>query len=327
MALLLALLASRSSVAQPGPTFAQVLAPPEAVATDAELSQPLDYVARSDGSLVFVEFQSRQVTRLSPDGTVRWRVGREGSGPGEFRTPDRLAVLPDEGVLVFDLGTQRFSQLDSSGAFVRTLRADMQLIVHSLLESPSGEVLVSGWSADPRGRSSALHVFSSDLRYRRSAGDLPESRDPEVRRFVGTGSIRPLASGGFVHTRDFPYEMVRYSWAFQPIARTKVPAVVDPPERWRERTVSGGRASMRSNPAARRPSAITPLSDNLLLGGTFSLEDRLVLFDAAGRRLDDIRRPDPWSTSAAYDRARRQLLICGERDDVPTLYQVRLRLR
>jgi hypothetical protein len=321
------LVAASSALAQSGTPFLRLMSPIEDVATPDELSQPLDFVTLADGSLVYIEFQSSAVTRLSPEGRLVWRAGRSGSGPGEFRTPYRLAVFPDQSILVFDLSAQTFTRIDENGQYVSTLRPDMQVSVNGMLVSPDGDVLLSGRTTDPRGRSSALHLFSSAMTHRRSFGDLPNIEDVELRRYVGVGAIRPLVGDGFVHAREVPYEMVRYSWRYVELGRTKVPADIDPPERWVQRaTATGGRVSARSNPAARRPSAITPLGADLFLGGILSLESRLVVFDSKGRLIDAVRQPDPWSSIAAYDRARRRLWIYGERDDVPTLFRTELPL-
>lgn len=324
---MLCLLWQQPALAQQRTTFAQLLSPLQEVSSSDQLQQPLDYVALSDGSVVGVEFKSASVTRYGADGRLRWRVGGEGSGPGEFRVPYRLTVLPDQSVLVYDLQLSRFTRIDSSGAVLGSTKPDMQLSVNSLLGMPDGGVLIAGLTTDARGRDRPLHLFSAQLKHKRSFGELGEVTDARYRSVVGPGYIAPLSDGGFLHMRASPYEMVRYSPVLEARGRTLVPVAVDRPEAWSTFTNNaGGRGGTRSNPAARRPRAIIQLSDNLFLGGTSSMnENKYVLFDGRGTRLDEIVRPHEWSSIATYDSTQRTLWIYGERDDEPVLYRMPLR--
>jgi hypothetical protein len=48
-----------------------------------------------------------QVMELAPDGALRRRIGRKGSGPGEFDAVDAVHVLPGDSLFVFDASLER----------------------------------------------------------------------------------------------------------------------------------------------------------------------------------------------------------------------------
>ena len=55
------------------------------------------------------------VIRVSAGGEVLWTFGREGGGPGEFRTVRGIAHLPDGGVAVVDNVNERLTIVDRDG--------------------------------------------------------------------------------------------------------------------------------------------------------------------------------------------------------------------
>lgn len=303
-----------------------LLKEPQIIVRDDELSTPLDYVALSDGSVVAVEFQSTSVTRYANDGTRRWKVGREGSGPGEFRVPYRLALLADQSVLVFDIGTRLVTRIDSAGGFSGTLRADMELSISSVVVTPSGDVLVAGSTNDPRGREHDLHLFSANMKHKRSFGGRPVLIDERYRRVVGPGTLGLQESGGFFHTIGYPYEVLRYSWSFTESGRVRVPVEIDAPEAWVTfSNTADGRSSMRSNLNARRPLAVLQIGADQYLGAVSAPANALILFNGKGVRLDTMPRPEYWSSIATYNQARRQLWVYGERNDEPVLMRIQLK--
>ena len=67
------------------------------------------------GNLVVADFGSSSIKAFRPTGTLRWQVGREGSGPGEFRGPSSLALLRSGHVVVADPRLGRVTSLTSDG--------------------------------------------------------------------------------------------------------------------------------------------------------------------------------------------------------------------
>jgi len=82
---------------------------------------PLDVVRDGRGRyIVLVQLAARPYV-FSPEGTLLRRLGREGSGPGEFRSPVRVVVLPHDSLLILDPSNGRASLLSPSLDFVRTI--------------------------------------------------------------------------------------------------------------------------------------------------------------------------------------------------------------
>lgn len=78
----------------------------------ALFEQPVAIAVAGDGDLLVVDRGRAEVLRLSPEGAVRFRAGRKGTGAGEFTQPAAVAVAADGKVYVADRPggrVQRFS--------------------------------------------------------------------------------------------------------------------------------------------------------------------------------------------------------------------------
>lgn len=75
-----------------------------------------------DGRFAVGSSASGEVRFYGADGGYLDTSGREGSGPGEFRSVSWMARGLRDSILVFDLRLQRLTVLDSLGAFVRSLQ-------------------------------------------------------------------------------------------------------------------------------------------------------------------------------------------------------------
>lgn len=72
------------------------------------------------GGLLVADGVEGRLLRLSPDLSVAGTVGREGQGPEEYRSPDRLFPLPGDSTLMLDLGNGRLAVLADDGSIART---------------------------------------------------------------------------------------------------------------------------------------------------------------------------------------------------------------
>ncbi len=79
-------------------------------------NSPID-VAGGPTSFFLLDTGNRQVVELSPAGDVRRVFGREGSGPGELRSPLHLARTGDR-LWISDVGNRRFSIYGLDGAYI-----------------------------------------------------------------------------------------------------------------------------------------------------------------------------------------------------------------
>ena len=74
-----------------------------------------------EGRLFILDSDTRQVTVVDPDGTPTTRFGSQGDGPGQFRSPQSLAVLASGDVAVADAGRGGVLIFSSDGEHLRTI--------------------------------------------------------------------------------------------------------------------------------------------------------------------------------------------------------------
>lgn len=95
-------------------------------------------------SFFLLDGGNRQVVDLAPDGSLRGVFGREGSGPGEFRSPLHL-TFDDEKLWVSDVGNRRFSVYGLDGTYLRDVRwPGASRLVNRFAITPRGSILHGG---------------------------------------------------------------------------------------------------------------------------------------------------------------------------------------
>lgn len=83
-------------------------------ALDTTLLNPIWLAAGPEGVTVWDEGR-KAVVRISPEGAVLWRFGREGEGPGEFRRVRGIAHLAGGGAAAVDNINERLTIIDRDG--------------------------------------------------------------------------------------------------------------------------------------------------------------------------------------------------------------------
>ena len=83
------------------------------------LHQVMDGVRLPDGRIAIVNAGGHQVRIVAPDGRTLRNVGREGSGPGEFRVPAWIGARGDT-LVVADMLASRVSHFTDDGVFLRS---------------------------------------------------------------------------------------------------------------------------------------------------------------------------------------------------------------
>ena len=128
--------------------------------------------------------------RFDSSGKFSDRIGRTGSGPGEYR--DAVAVLrgPWDSVLVIDRAQPRVSILSPSGTFVRSFPIPPLAIAGAVL--PGGQLVINAPINDADRVGLPLHVFDRAGKYQRSFGEagsvtIPPGGD-NWRRWVTSAS-------------------------------------------------------------------------------------------------------------------------------------------
>ncbi|WP_420448280.1 hypothetical protein [Candidatus Palauibacter sp.] len=100
----------------------------------------------SDGSVAVADRGTASVRIFSPTGEYLRSMGREGAGPGEFRSPYLMWVLPGDTLWVGNLRPWHFNVFAADGEFVRLVRPS------PAYANPSreGGVLSNGYSVNVR---------------------------------------------------------------------------------------------------------------------------------------------------------------------------------
>lgn len=91
----------------------------------AQFESLRDAAFAPDGTLYLLDAAAPRVVAVAPDGSLRHQVGRQGEGPGEYRWPESVDVLPDGRVVVFDSRKRAFLTYDSDGTHLDEVRPDL----------------------------------------------------------------------------------------------------------------------------------------------------------------------------------------------------------
>lgn len=297
-----------------------LIGPAQVLATELELTNPVDVGIYDDGSFLILDFQSTRVTRVSPTGRTLWQFGRPGSGPGEFRVPYRVALRSDQSALVFDMVNSRATLLDSKGQLLSTYPMPFRIEMSNVVSLPSGEIAIAGIARDPRAREFAIHLFTSTLSYLRSFGPLPEVESQVDIRTVGAGGLTLGLNGELVHTRAYPLEVRRFNADGAVRQIVSLPLRVDGPKQLESRSEQNGRVSRRDNASAVRvgPAYVLRTGEILALRHT-TAGDSVSLFTAAGRLLASSLVGDAETRAVSIDLARSRMLLQNTHDDFPRL--------
>ena len=158
---------------------------------------------RADGAVIVVDRGANSLLMVK-DGSVT-TLGREGSGPGEYRDLVAAVILPADTIAVLDGILRRVTLLAPSGAYVRDFRvaapfegggAVMRMVAlgNGDLMIGFSEVTVMAPSPMPVAFMERLFVFSTAGTLRRSAGLSKLSSERFVQRL-------PRNQGGIAYWR------------------------------------------------------------------------------------------------------------------------------
>ena len=98
------------------------------------------------GQLYIFDNVADRITVVSPNGEFVRAFGRPGDGPGEFRSPNGLAVMRDGRVVIADIGHRVYHLFDANGESERRVRMASEpgeLTATELLSDPGGQAVFS----------------------------------------------------------------------------------------------------------------------------------------------------------------------------------------
>jgi len=81
------------------------------------IGDPRSLAVNSAGAIYLLDRQVPIIRKYGPDGTFIRDVGREGGGPGEYKSPGAIAVLPDDRLIVRDPENRRITIYGDDGEY------------------------------------------------------------------------------------------------------------------------------------------------------------------------------------------------------------------
>ena len=130
-----------------------------------------------DGRLVVGNRGTSEILLIGPDGTLLATIGREGDGPGEFRSITSILVGDRGGFLVYDTRLGRWSAFDSTGTLSTTVPMvppSRVVDLRPLARSADGAILAVHGEQRRFGRETIQRDTMPLLRFA-SAGEAPDT--------------------------------------------------------------------------------------------------------------------------------------------------------
>ncbi len=84
------------------------------------LFRPQRFIVDQNENIYIIDIQDQVIKVFDPNGKYLRTIGRKGEGPGEFKSIQYQAFLPDGRLLVMDYSAHRSSFFDSSGNFIES---------------------------------------------------------------------------------------------------------------------------------------------------------------------------------------------------------------
>jgi hypothetical protein len=81
-----------------------------------------DFAVDAYGRIYILEGQAQEIRVFNPDGSYIRTIGRQGGGPGEFKSADGLRWDAQGNLWVIDSGNARYSVYDSTGTYLTMAR-------------------------------------------------------------------------------------------------------------------------------------------------------------------------------------------------------------
>lgn len=330
VALVLLPLSVSIASAQTGEAFPIHFGPPESRVLDG-IGTIIAAAATPDGALVVVDHAAAAVVAYGETGRVVWRFGRKGNGPGEFQMPYRVAACPDGAVVVFDRGRNDLTWIAATGAFVarRPLPVSVSQ-VNQIVCPDARHMVLAASSRDGALRDHGVHVFAvlpRSLRYLRSFGMLPPTRDEQVRASWGSGSLTLASGGDLLYTPRLPYRVFRFDLAGTLRGEGAGPSLPGRPDQAFRIERSAGGMTISNGADVVTPRATHDLGAYLLGSHGNGEGARLDLFDRALRHRATRAMPSGWEGILAVDARRRMLWVRGgEAVDGPVVLRVPFRV-
>ncbi|MDX2206726.1 MAG: 6-bladed beta-propeller [Gemmatimonadales bacterium] len=202
------------------------------------------------GQIWAFDQDAKTILRFDSTGALIQRIGREGAGPGEFRSNNGMVTRPGGGLAIWDGGNSRITFFDSTGAFVESWPVTARFSTNDgVTTDRSGAIYLRQPVTDPTDSDILGRLGLVRLRPGGAFGDslVPPDLGVPVVSYVaqteGGRASRPPKygprmqwawhpDGGFVAAHGGNYDLQMTLPGSQPLAirRRSSPVPVDPEE-------------------------------------------------------------------------------------------------
>ena len=132
-----------------------------------QINQPYGIVLNARGEMVVTERDRHCVTVLSPSGEKPLSFGTQGSGEGQFKCPNDVAVDSNGNILVTDGGNHRIQKFTARGEFIVAVSTDINkpsIPMCIAYNTYNDKIYMTDFS------NHCIQVFNSDLTFSSTIG-------------------------------------------------------------------------------------------------------------------------------------------------------------
>ena len=156
------------------------------------------------GRLFVADDTRHQVIVFDSAGQFVQAIGREGTGPGEFQSPWRLALDVTDSLFIWDSRLARISVFDPNLNFVRAFPVSPAWLINSIKFRPDGSLVVAAYGA---GDGRSLRILSRNGGEGVAFGPVASAKGLAGFEASLLGGTLDVTSRGIVFSRKSPYEI------------------------------------------------------------------------------------------------------------------------
>lgn len=166
----------------------------------------------ADGSVWVSDPRLGQVMVLDSQGTPKRIAARRGEGPGEVRSPTRIARAYGNQLAVYDIGRASVEIFEPDGRFARRVRLPFRVVfAKGFAALPTGGFVVSG---GVYGKQTSIHRFGPGGRLEESWYPIPGTRNPRAAVTLAGGPLAAEADGSLLFAQAAPLRIMVFPPSF-----------------------------------------------------------------------------------------------------------------
>ena len=131
------------------------------------LNNPVDIAVSKEGEIYILDSRDNDIKVFKKEGTFIKCMGREGSGPGEFKRPWMLGLIEDK-IYVADTGNRRIQVLSKNGEYLRSFRVPIDYGQGMTIDSKGNLCLNTQGLKSPK----LISVYNNEGNFLKEIGNL-----------------------------------------------------------------------------------------------------------------------------------------------------------